>query len=168
MWRGGAGRRCMGSRYRRKRLGRRWRGRGCLLAGVVRGQIRIRRKDNGEYAESAEYAEKSGRVVTFDRKSPPIAKGAKGGAPSSSIDGWTTSDRRAQAGVPVPQSTLRREMKNGRSWDRPFCFWARKKDYLVPLFLGDAFCSVAKRVFALGGTGTSCLKTMSLALTSLP
>src|ERR1700751_2371649 len=36
MWRGGAGRRCMECRSRRRRLGPRWRERGCLRAGAAR------------------------------------------------------------------------------------------------------------------------------------
>ena len=58
--------------------------------------------------------------------------------------------------------------RTGRSWDRPVLFWVKKKTYLVLLFLGEAFSKVPSNVFALSGTGTSCLKTMSLALTSLP
>jgi hypothetical protein len=38
---------------------------------------------NAEDTESAEDAEKRRNLVALDRKSPPIAKGAKGGAPSS-------------------------------------------------------------------------------------
>jgi len=60
---------------------------------MVRGRVRGERKEfNSEFAENAESAEKK-RVrvkrrdwVQFDRKSPPFAKFAKGGAPSSSFD----------------------------------------------------------------------------------
>ena len=37
--------------------------------------------------------------MALDRKSPPLE--TKGGAPSGSIVGAVTDDRRAQAGVPV-------------------------------------------------------------------
>ncbi len=49
--------------------------------------------------------------MAFDRKSPPIAKGAKGGAPSSSDGERFWIDPRAQAGLPVPQDTPRRRPK---------------------------------------------------------
>jgi hypothetical protein len=41
-------------------------------------------------------------------------------------------------------------------------------DYLPLLFVGDAFRSVASNPLAQSGTGTALLKTIDLALTSLP
>ena len=58
---------------------------------------------NTENTEGTEDTEKrkSGKFVALDRKSPPFQ--TKGGAPSSSIVGRRNKDRRAQAGMPVPQ-----------------------------------------------------------------
>ncbi len=54
----------------------------------------------------------------MDRKSPPFAKGAKDGAPSSSFGEWHSIENgRAQAGVPVPQAAWiqRGETQEGRA-----------------------------------------------------
>src|SRR5580704_15322637 len=40
--------------------------------------------------------------------------------------------------------------------------------FALLLFTGDAFCNVLRSVFALSGTGSALLNTMSDALTSLP
>src|SRR5258708_1947249 len=54
------------------------------------------------WGERENYGEER-KGEAFDRKSPPIAKGAKGGAPSRSFVGWRLGDPRAQARVPVPE-----------------------------------------------------------------
>jgi hypothetical protein len=53
-----------------------------------------KKKDSAEFAENAEDAERNRRrersFVALDRKSPPSAKSAKGGAPSSIFVGGAT------------------------------------------------------------------------------
>jgi len=50
------------------------------------------RKDYAEVAEDTEFAEKKRGTGACDRKSPPFAKGAKDGAPSSTLKGKARRD----------------------------------------------------------------------------
>ena len=56
-----------------------------FLGGIV---VDLRKEESLTQRRLGRREEKIRRVVALDRKSPPIAKSAKGGAPSSSDVGW--------------------------------------------------------------------------------